>query len=255
MIKFAKIMNFYYFKIMNKLKISIVSYSNSLPFVFGLENFLDKKYFSLHSDIPSVCAEKLINKKVEIALIPVASLKKIKNYNLISNFCIASHKKVFSVLLLSERPLKEIKNIYLDYQSQSSINLVKILSREFWKIKVKFLNAKFGYESKIKSDTAGVVIGDRTFSMMKKYPFVYDLSEEWHKYTNLPFVFAVWVSNVKLENEFIKKFNYALHNGIKNIKNHKNLYIKNYLQKYISYNLDKEKIKAMNLFLSKIINK
>ena len=46
---------------MKKIKISVVSYSNSLPFVFGLQTKLDKKIFNLSLDMPSVCAEKLLN--------------------------------------------------------------------------------------------------------------------------------------------------------------------------------------------------
>ena len=155
-------------------------------------------------------------------------------------------------------PLNEIKNIYLDYQSQSSINLVQILAKEFWKISPNFLPASKNYENSIEGNNAGVVIGDRTFFMKKKYAYVYDLSEEWKKYTGLPFVFAVWTTQKKIANEYLTMFNEALNFGIKNkqkvINENKHLGfdIEFYLNNHIQYHLDKDKEKAISLFLSKI---
>ena len=45
----------------NKPKISIVSYLNSKPFVYGLTKTDFKNLAEISFDIPSVCAEKLIN--------------------------------------------------------------------------------------------------------------------------------------------------------------------------------------------------
>ena len=72
------------------------------------------------------------------------------------------------------------------------------------------------------------------------------------------FVFACWVSNTHLENKFISSFNDALKFGINNIDNlisdlkkETDFYsqTENYLKHQISYHLDSEKKKGMNLFL------
>jgi len=243
-----------------KIKISAVSYLNTLPFIYGLENSIKvTEHFDIQKDIPSACADKLINNEVNIGLIPVAEIKKINNPNIISNYCIGAIGKVDTVLLLSNVPINEIKTILLDYHSRTSINLLKILVKKYWKVKVKFINATKGFENKITGTTAGLIIGDRAFTNSTKHKFVFDLSEEWMKFTKLPFVFAAWVSNKNIENSYIKEFNNALKLGLENkqtvIDNYKkqnlnnNIDIKDYLNNKISYSLDVEKRKGMELFI------
>ncbi|MCC7159929.1 MAG: radical SAM protein, partial [Ignavibacteria bacterium] len=72
------------------IRVSVVSYLNSKPFVAGLtQNSIINK-IDLSLDIPSTCAEKLINGKTDIGLIPVAVLPLVKNAQVITPFCIAS---------------------------------------------------------------------------------------------------------------------------------------------------------------------
>jgi len=243
-----------------KIKISAVSYLNTFPLLYGLNNynnFIEK--VEIEEDIPSVCADKLINNKVDIGLIPVAEIRKIKNPQIISNYCIGAIGKVDTVLLLSDVPINEIKTILLDYHSRTSVNLLKILVKNFWKINVTFIDAKEGFEENIKGNIAGLIIGDRTFSYSKKHKFIYDLPDEWMTFTKLPFVFATWVSNKNIPDDFILEFNNALKFGLKNKQvvidkfkkqNPKsNINIEDYLNNKISYGLDVEKRRGMELFL------
>lgn len=246
-----------------KIKISVVSYTNSQPFIFGIENseYL-KNNCQISKDIPSLCAQKLLTDEVDIGLVPVAIIPELKHYNIVSNFCIGATSQVKSVLLVSNVPLNKIKTIYLDYQSRTSVLLAQILAKKFWQINVEFLKTKPGFEEKILTkNSAYVIIGDRTFNINNKYKFKYDLAEEWIKHTNLPFIFACWVSNKNLDKQFVDNFNNSLKFGIENIQsviynfkqNHKelnNFNIDEYFNKNISYNLDKEKLKGMELFLN-----
>ena len=181
----------------NKYSICIVNYLNTKPFLYGLEKSGLTKVIDLQKDIPSVCAEKLINGVVDIGLVPAAALPKLDNYQILTDYCIGAVGKVDSVKLFSNVPLNEIKNILLDYQSQTSVNLVQILCSEFWKINPLFINTTIGFENSIKDNDAAVIIGDRTFIIQNTYPFEYDLAQEWQKFTGLPFVFAVWASKKK----------------------------------------------------------
>jgi chorismate dehydratase len=241
--------------------ISIVNYFNTLPFVYGIDqaNLNDK--IDLHFDIPSVCADKLIQQKADIGLIPVAALTQLDNYHIITNFCIGSNGPVDSVKLFSNNPLDKIKTILLDYQSRTSVKLVQVLCKEWWKINPEFINAEKGFEDKIDGTTAAVIIGDRTFSIKGKFLFEYDLSVEWKKLTGLPFAFAVWVSTKKIEDRaFLKEFDAALKNGVEHIEEAlltKNISVENfdsldYLKNKISYPLDSEKLRAIDLFINKI---
>jgi chorismate dehydratase len=239
------------------VKISIVSYTNSLPFVYGLEANQNRFLHSLEKDIPSVCAQKLIDEKVDIGLIPVASIPKIKVAHIVSDYCIGADGKVASVLLLSCVPINEIENIGLDFQSRTSAQLIQILAKKFWKINPNWIPADENYLNKFQGTTAALVIGDRTFSIKNNFPFAIDLAEEWKNYTGLPFVFACWVANKKISDAVLQKFSAALDFGISNknkvIENLKSRNIngldpEKYLTKNIQFLLNGEMKKGLDLF-------
>ena len=120
-------------------KISVISYLNSIPFVYGLNCSTISKSLNLQLDYPSVCADKLINNVVDIGLVPVVILKDYPSFKIISKYCIGANGDVDTVCLFSNVPIHDIKKIYLDYQSRTSVELLKILCREYWKI-TPFLN-------------------------------------------------------------------------------------------------------------------
>jgi chorismate dehydratase len=216
----------------------------------------------LEEDIPSICAQKLLFNQVDIALIPVAVIPELKEYHIISDYCIGSDGKVESVKLYSEVPLNQIEEIALDYQSKTSVALIRILAKEKWNITPVYTNALPGFEENISGASAGVVIGDRTFQLNGKFKHEFDLSEEWKELTGLPFVFAAWVANKKISDEFVLRFNTALENGVKNISeavielNQKQILrnedAKAYLNKAISFSMDENKKLALNFFLDKL---
>lgn len=243
------------------LKISAVSYLNTIPFVHGLKQSELIKIIDLQLDYPSICAEKLINGIVDLALVPVAVIPKLKEAHIISDYCIGANGAVDTVCLYSDVPIEEIESIVLDYQSRTSVALLKILLNEYWQLNPELKKANVGFEENIKGNHAALVIGDRAFALNTKYAYIYDLSAIWKKMTGLPFVFAAWVANKKLPQDFIISFNKALEKGLSNIDkalalegnsypNCKNP--EDYLNNKISYNLDVEKQKGMELFLRKI---
>ena len=243
-------------------KISAVEYLNTIPFIYGINNSEISNQIELLLDFPSECARKLSENEVDIALVPVAILKKNSEFKIVSDFCIGSNGKVDTVCLYSEIPLEEIEEIYLDYQSQTSVELLRILCREYWKISPKFQNSEKGFENKIEERTAALIIGDRAFAANKKYKYVYDLPEFWKEMTGLPFVFACWISNKNIDKNFLSEFNSALKFGLSEIDKSVEIEKHNfphcntpndYLNNKISYILDEEKRKGMEVFLSMII--
>lgn len=245
---------------MTKIKISAVSYTNSFPFIYGIENSPIINHIELSKDIPSVCAQKLLENKVDLGLIPVAVLPKLNHAEIISDYCIGASGPVRSVILASFTPIKDIKTIYLDYHSRSSVMLTRILASKFWDINVKWTDTTEGFENRIKENEAAVIIGDKALTVENNFPYIYDLAEEWIKNTKLPFVFAAWVSNRNLGETFRNEFNEALKFGINHIDDMISSYDfnfmpksfdpKDYLTNNIDYHLDNKKVKGMNLFLN-----
>lgn len=244
-------------------KISAVSYLNTFPFIYGINNSHLKENIKLTLDYPSICADKLINGEVDIALVPIVVLHENPDFNIISDYCISANGSVDTVCLYSDVCLEEIEEIYLDYQSRTSVELLKILCKEYWNITPKFIPAIEGFENKISGNTAILIIGDRAFSFNQKHQYIYDLSKYWKEYTGLPFVFACWIANKEIDKKFVRDFNNVMQNAIKHIDkvldSEENDYTycsdaRDYLYNKICYILDSDRKRAMSLFFSKIIS-
>ncbi|TND09994.1 MAG: hypothetical protein FD123_676 [Bacteroidetes bacterium] len=242
-----------------QIRISAVSYLNTRPFLYGLRK-KPVAGIDLALDMPSECARKLLAGEVEIGLIPAAVLPLLENPVILSDYCIGATGPVLSVKLYSAVPLEKIKRVLLDYQSRTSVMLVRILAAESWKIQPEWLPAAAGFEQDIAGDTAGVVIGDRTFALNGKFPYEYDLAESWLQLTGLPFVFAVWAGTGNFSEKFIRDFNASLAFGVSSIdailaEESFDLpagLVASYLGKNISYSLDEQKKAGLALFLQKL---
>ncbi len=243
---------------MNSIKVTAVSYYNTLPFIYGLKHSGLLSGFDLSLDVPSECARKLISGEATIGLIPVGALPGIPDYQLISNLCIGADKDVKSVLLLANSDLHGLKTIYLDTDSLTSVNLVRILAEKYWKIQPEW-KSNSELKGKLENNEGMVLIGDKTFGLAAQFPFCYDLAGEWIKHTGLPFVFAVWVSRTTIPDSFLNDFQAALAWGVehreKSVITAEKLHITeqelvSYLINDISYSLDDSKRKGMELFMS-----
>ncbi len=212
----------------------------------------------LSIDYPANIATQLLNNSIDIGLVPVAVIPSLKEHYIISDYCIGCDGEVSSVGLFSNVPLNDIENIILDYQSRTSAELLKIIIKEHWKINVKFIDGKENYEHEIGGTTAGLIIGDRVFEQKKNSKFYYDLGTAWKELTGLPFVFAAWVANKKIADSFITDFNTANAIGFNHLQKiinqhtNANIDLQQYYTHYLSYNFDKKKKEALQLFLSKI---
>ncbi len=203
---------------LKKVRVSCVSYLNSKLFLYGLQNHPISNSIELSLDHPRECAEKLMDGRADIGLVPVASLLRIPNYHIITNKCIGADGDVRSVMLFSRVPIEQIETILLDYQSMTSVNLCKVLCDELWNINPVFKDALPGYEKTINGTTAAVVIGDRALEMLDTFEYAYDLAGSWKQLTGLPFVFACWTSNRLLDDEFVQQFDSTLELGLSNME-------------------------------------
>jgi chorismate dehydratase len=248
---------------MDKIRISAVKYANTYPFIYGLtESGFDQKVI-LETDHPSDCAAKLINGKVDVGLIPVASLPLLRESHIISDYCIGSNGNVRTVLLLSNCHFDEIETIFLDYRSRSSVMLAKVLAKNYWNREFRWMNTSKGFDFRnIGLSEAVVLIGDQCFDYRKSFRYEIDLAGEWKDFSGLPFVFACWTSNRILEKEFIEEFNKSLKMGLNNIDKVVKKFgqsgiiqgdiLLKYLTENIDYDLNDRKKQGLELFLDLI---
>lgn len=243
------------------LKVSAVSYLNTKPFLKGLQKTGLLFDLALSLEIPSKTADKLLHGLVDLALVPVGILPQLPHYHLVSDYCIGTLGAVKTVCLYSQVPLEEINTVVLDYHSQTSVRLVQILLKHHWHKKVQFVGGQVGFENQIRDTTAAVIIGDRTIGLEHRFRYVYDLGEAWHDFTQLPFVFATWVSIQTLPTAFVDDLNRSFAIGMEHIDEIVEQYeanypsdfdIKQYLTHSISYTFDAPKRQALALFLEYI---
>lgn len=238
-----------------KIRVGAVSYLNTKPLLWGLENTEISDKITLVLDYPSRLAQMLKHFEIDLGLVPVAILPELPDYQIVSDFCIGAKGRVGSVSIFSKVPLLQIKTVLLDYQSRTSVALAQILFKHYWHHHPVFVHADSGYESSITGNTAALIIGDRAFLEKEKGFYEFDLAETWKKMTGLPFVFAVWAANTQLPEGFIDEFNQCNRAGLQKINqiaknlayNHYNLL--DYYTNNISYSLTEEKRKGLNLFL------
>ena len=244
-----------------KIRISAVRYANTYPFIYGIQEsgFLER--IILETDHPAQCAARLAAGSVDIGLIPVAALPLIKDYRIITDYCLGAYGKVRTVMLLSNCPFDEITTVYLDYRSVSSVTLAKILAAKAWKKKFSWVTTTSGFDfAGIRKNEAVVLIGDQCFEYERKFRFKTDLAEQWYNFTGLPFAFACWTANRELEGSFIDDFNRALETGVNNIPAVvrkfgdsgiiKGSDLMQYLSINIDFHLNNDKRKAIDLFLN-----
>ena len=235
-----------------------VSYLNTKPLIYGFEHGMMAESVELKIDFPSKIAVMLLQDEIDVGLVPITVIPEMKEHHIISNYCISCDGAVASVGLFSDVPLNKIEKILLDYQSRTSVELLKILINQYWKIDPILETTMGEYQSKISGTTAALVIGDRALEQRKNSPYIFDLGLEWKKFTGLPFVFAAWVSNKKLDANFTDTFNKANAFGLNNLDLvlRENPYdtfdLKDYYTTYINYKLDSNKLFALKTFIKKL---
>ena len=243
---------------MRTIKAGAVSYLNTKPLIYGFEQGMMKERLQIVEDYPASIAAMLLNNEIDLGLVPVAIIPKLEEYHIIGDYCIGADGEVASVCLFSDVPIEEATEVLLDYQSRTSVRLARILLKEYWQVHPVLTNAKADFRQHIKGTVAGLVIGDRAFEQRSVSPFVYDLGKAWKALTGLPFVFAAWISNKKLEDDFIAAFNQATGSGLQAIEqivaaNPYPLFdLKKYFTQHISYTLDEKKKQGLALFLEKL---
>ena len=237
-----------------------MSYLNTKPLLYGIHRSPLLNEMELIIDYPSRIADMLLKDEIDMGLVPVAVIPQMREYHINGDYCIGSDGPVASVCLFSEVPLEEVSTVLLDYQSRTSVQLARVLLKEYWKTDPLLLDAGPDFREQIRGTTAGVVIGDRALQQRKISPFVYDLGEGWKNLTGLPFVFAAWISNKALDPAFIEKFDAAMRIGLDDIDEviNENPYavfdLREYFTRYLDYRLDGDKRRGLDRFLWYLCN-
>lgn len=180
------------------LNVGHITYANCAPFF----HYLGDLGFSGRI-VPGVPAQ--LNRLLacgELDVSPSSSFEYARNwqdYLLLPGHSISSNGPVQSVLLFASVPLEALDGveITLTGESATSVNLLQILLREFLGFgKVVCRVPRGPMEEVLAAGRPALLIGDRALKAAAggaEGRFVYDLGELWHRFTGLPFVFALWI--------------------------------------------------------------
>ena len=251
---------------MSRLRVSAISYLNTAPLMWNFEHdpsMADlRRDFEIDYTIPSRCAQMLGEGSADIGIIPVAAYTTIPGLRVIPDVAIASRGAVRSILLISLRPLTEIRSVALDSSSRTSAALIQVLLR-MQNREVTFAPAEPNLDRMLEKYDSGLLIGDPALQVDRTRYQTWDLAEEWRNLTGKPFVFAFWAirEDAAQEEELSRVadvFRESRDEGLKHIHEIANEWsprlsisadaVRQYLTESIHYYLDRDSISGMKLF-------
>lgn len=180
------------------LRVGAVTYLNTKPLVYGLQRLAPDVKLSF--DFPSRLADDLAAARLDVALIPTIEFFRDPTYNIVSDACIACRGPVLSVKLFCRKPVATIETLALDEGSRTSVALARILLKERFGIEPRL--ERLPVDDSFDKTTADAVllIGDRAIhSSPGRFASVWDLGDEWCRWSELPFVFAMWTARAGVD--------------------------------------------------------
>lgn len=148
--------------------------------------------FDISYTLPSECARALADGTADIGIIPAAAYATIPGLQVLPDVAIASRQAVRSILLVSRKPVEQIRTVALDTSSMTSVALTKILFEKWLGGGRTFTSMAPDVENMLSQCDAGLVIGDPALKIDRSRYCTLDLAEEWIRFTGKPFVFAFW---------------------------------------------------------------
>jgi chorismate dehydratase len=177
----------------DRIRVGAVTYLNARPLVVALAE-LDAR-LEIVTDYPSRLADALSAAELDVAMIPSIEYARHQEFSIISDVCIACDGPVRSVKLYGRVPVEDIHTLALDVGSRTSAALARILLKERFGVAPKLRSLPIGVDLDDMPADAVLMIGDRGMAPVSKaFEFVWDLGEEWARWTGLPFVFSLWIA-------------------------------------------------------------
>jgi chorismate dehydratase len=178
----------------NPLRVASVSFLNSRPLIYGLEQ--DPK-IKLDLAVPSKLAGLLRDGQADVALLPVIDFQRIEGLKVVPSGGIGCDGPTLTVRIFSPCPIERIDTLGCDPDSHTSVALARIILAERHNVRPEFIDL-----TKVtgRPGEARLLIGDKVVCEEPRgFEHQYDLGAEWKQMTGLPFVFAVWTARDGLD--------------------------------------------------------
>lgn len=181
-----------------RIRVGAVAYLNTKPLISNFASLAPAAELVL--DLPSRLADRLAAEELDVALIPSIEFFQNPAYRIVSDAAIACRGPVWSVKVFFRKPPAEVKTLALDEGSRTSAALARILLQQRFGVAPQLLPLPLGNSLQDTSADAVLLIGDRAMnSQPGPFAEVWDLGDEWRRWSGLPFVFAMWVARPGLD--------------------------------------------------------
>ena len=177
---------------MPRTRLGAVGYLNARPLTWALDRLPDR--WTIRYDVPSVCADLLQRRDIDLGLVPSIEYLSADDYRLVPGVGIGSRGPVASVALYTRVPVEQIRHIALDTSSRTSVALIKVLSHHHFRIDPEFVPHGPDLVAMTTACDAGLLIGDPALEADHAALGLHkiDLGQEWTAMTGLPFIYAAW---------------------------------------------------------------
>ncbi len=176
-----------------RFTIGCVSYLNAKPLIHGVEDELTRVEYA----VPSALLDGLLGGRFDLALCPVMdAIRHADELEIVPVGGIGCAGPTFTVRLFSRVPIDQVERVFLDTDSHTSVELVRIILREQFGRTPDWIDHDFARPLP-NGAQAALLIGDKVVTRppdANDFPHELDLGEAWHELTGLPFVFAVWMT-------------------------------------------------------------
>jgi chorismate dehydratase len=239
------------------IRISASSYLNTAPLVWSfLYGQNHGKVEIILDNAPSRSVELLSERRVDAAVVPVFAYQSIDDVYIVPDVCVGARDRVRSVCLATKgKDLKEVRSVALDNSSRTSVALTKIIFREFLGFEPAWREAEPEVDEMLSVNDCALLIGDPALRLAQSDLRVFDLAELWNGFTDLGFVFAMWMTR---ERHSPIDFAAARNEGLTHVDEIVANYlpelamsayeIRTYLTESISYSVDDGMRQGMELF-------
>ena len=196
------------------MRVGRIPYINCYPVYAAIDRGLVPLDGTLVDGVPSALNRRMQEGTLDVSVVSaVEYARDSRRYLLLPDLAICCDGPVRSVLLFSRRPATELggARLVVSRSSMTSVALLELLFEQRWRCRPSFVPGDAELEdlrsAREEVHDARLVIGDAALFLRagprraardgaepREYPYVYDLGEEWKRWTGLPFVFAVWVA-------------------------------------------------------------
>lgn len=183
------------------MKIGRIPYINCYPVYGAIDRGIIPLDGELVDGIPTALNAMMANGTLDISVVSaVEYARDSARYLLLPDLAISCDGPVRSVMLFSRVPAAELgsRSVVVSRSSMTSVALLELLFENVWHAHPHFVPGDAEIRDVRDDDAhdARLVIGDAALVLGNsgRYPYVYDLGDVWKSWTDLPFVFAVWVA-------------------------------------------------------------